>query len=214
MSWKRLALLPLVIALASCSMDGGSSGTGITTAEGNVAGIQRDQMMGSDVTTSTRTAVEGIQVVVEGTDAAGETDSDGRFVARGTFNGHGTLLFRRADDDLMARMDINVPAGGTLTLHDVQIDLPQEQALAASQDVVFDALVSGTDCTRQALYLASLQNADGDATYTLHLETSSLRDRHGNPVACGDVQDGDRVHVQGAAYRDGTFGAAEVQVHS
>jgi hypothetical protein len=212
MSWKRLALLPLLMVLASCSMDGGSSGTGITTAEGNVVGIQRDPMLGSAVMASTRTAVEDIQVVVEGTDAASDTDSDGRFVVRGRFDGRVTLLFRRADDSLTARVAISIPAGGTMTLHDVQIELAQEQAIAASQDVVFDALVASTDCASPAISLVSLTNPDSSDPYTLHLQTSSLRDRHGNLLACGDVQDGDRVHVQGAAYRDGTFGGAEVQV--
>ena len=211
MSWKRLALLPLVMALASCA-DGGSSGTGITTAEGNVVDIQRDQTTASEGVTSTRTAVEGIQVIVEGTNAESETDADGRFVVRGKFDGRASLLFRRADDGLMARIAISVPAGGTLTLNDVKIDLSQEQATAASQYVVFDALVAGANCAKQAIYLISLRSAESSGTYTLHVESSSLHDRHGNPVACSDVQDGDHAHVQGVVDSDGAFSGAEVQI--
>jgi hypothetical protein len=210
MSWKRLALLPLVMLLASCA-DGGSSGTGITTAEGNIVDVRRDPMA-SAALASTRTAVEAIHVSVEGTDAEGETDSDGRFAVRGTFDGSATLLFRRADDGLMAQIAISVPAGGTLTLTDVEIDVSQEHATAASQYVVFDALVAGTNCAKQAIYFISLKNAEGSGTYTLHVESSSLHDRHGDPVACSDVQDGDRAHVQGAVDDVGTFSGAEVQV--
>lgn len=197
MSWKRLVLLPLMIVLPSCSMDGGSSGTGITSAAGDVIGM---------------THPEGIQVVVEGTDLMGETDTDGRFVVRGRFEGRVTLDFRRAGDALMAQFPITVPLGGSLTLHGVQIDPSEPHATVASEDIVCDALVEETACETQAVMLVSLGNPDGGYTYTLHLDGSSLHDRHGAVVACEDLQAGDRLSLQGSAAYDGSFSDADVEV--
>ena len=121
-------LLALVMLLASCAADGGSSGTGITSVEGNVATIQRDgAMMAAALMAAPTTNLAGITVTVEGTSAAAETDAGGRFVVRGTFEGRSTLRFARAADAVTAQMTVVVPLGGTMTLHDVQLDVAAEK---------------------------------------------------------------------------------------
>jgi hypothetical protein len=211
MRTKRLAVLPLVMLLASCSTDGGSSGTGITSAEGNVAGVRQGAAI-SALTTSTITAVEGIDVIVAGTSAVGETDAAGRFVVRGKFEGRVTLSFHRAGDGLAAHMTIIVPAGGTLTLRNVQIDVGSEAAVAESQHAVFDARVVAVDCGARTLSLASVGGDEGGDAYTLDLDGSFVHDGDGIAVDCGGLQRGDRVHVEGAVRADGTFGEADVGV--
>jgi hypothetical protein len=209
---KQWAPLALVLLLASCAADGGSSGTGITSVEGNVATIQRTGAMASALTAATPTGLGGIAVTVEGTDAAAETNADGDFVVRGKFEGRATLRFERAADAVDADMTIVVPLGGTLTLHDVQIDVAAQAAAAANRHVVFDALISGADCVAGTLSLVSVSNEEGAYVYRVDLTTTFLHDAAATVVACEQLRAGDRVHVEAIARPDGTFGNADVEV--
>lgn len=209
MDWKRWLLLPLTVALTACSMDGGSSGTGVTTVEGNVSSIQ---LAAAVVTPSDApTAVEGITVAVEGAKEESTTDPDGRFVVRGQFGGYVTLLFQQANDTHVVRLDVVAPFAGTVTLRNVQLDLADVQAIVESQYGVFDALVERSDCDH-TLSVVSPGKADSGVSYTLDLDTSSLHDRQGNPVACAQLTEGDRLRVRGFIDSSGNFGSADVEV--
>jgi len=161
---------------------------------------------------SADTGLEGITVTVEGTSATGTTDANGFFSIRGGFEGDVSILFQRAEDGLAARIMVDIPAGGTLTLDNVHIDNPSGQATPMSQRVDFEGLITQSDCSGEALTLVSSQRAPTDTnTYIVRLGTSSLRDRNGNAIACQDLQTGGRVHVTGSVNVDGTFGQAVVQ---
>ena len=209
MTWKHALMLPLVLALGSCAMEGGTRGSGISTAiEGNVASIQ----MAALEATAAQTDIAGIRVAIEGTDAQDQTDADGGFALRGEFEGQLTLLFQLPENQGTARVAINVPAGGTLTLHNVHLDLPQDEATAEALDVDFQGVVTAANCHDLTLTLVSARHAASDVDlYTLRLDTSSVQDAHGNPVACEDFKGGEQLSVQGKVNTDGTFGDALVE---
>jgi hypothetical protein len=209
---KPWAFLALVMLLVSCATDGGSSGTGITSVEGNVAGIANGGATMSALATGTPTNLAGIEVIVEDTPAAAETDADGRFVVRGKFDGRATLRFRRAADALSAQMTIVVPRGGTLTLHDVQIDVAADAAVAANRHAVFDALVAGADCGAGTLSLVSIGGAESGYVYKVDLASAFIHDGDGTAVDCGELRASQRVHVEAVARPDGSFQNADVEV--
>ena len=227
---KSILALLLVLSLAcwSCGSDGGSRGSGITTeAEGNVASVQIAALgkppsrtplarlarwFRIEPAASADTGLEGISVIVEGTNFTTATDANGFFAVRGAFESDVSILFQRAEDNLSARVAVNIPAGGTLTLNNVHIDNRSGQAAPASQGVDFEGLITESDCAGQTLTLVSSQRGPLDTdSYTVRLGSSSLEDRNGNPISCQDLRIGERVHVNGMVNADGTFGNAVVQ---
>src|SRR5262249_11500856 len=145
---RNAALFSLVLALAAC--DGGSRGSGITTeALGNVASVEAalerplsprsrlawlTRLLVTEGTAAAQNALEGIQVSIEGSSIADETDANGFFSLRGNFEGSVVIRFERMTDGASARMEVNVPAAGTLTLNDVTLDERSGRATAQSTD--------------------------------------------------------------------------------
>lgn len=232
MKCRRALLLPLLFALASCTSEGGSRGSGISTAiAGNVASVQtaaasrapeaatswfgplRALAPGAEVARAA-TALEGIHVSVEGSNAASDTDADGRFAVSGDFEGLVSLVFERASDGLVARMPLNVPAAGRLTLGDVHIDAQRQAATAGTQTADFAAVITGVNCGGLTLTMRSVQQDTNDLDrYTLHIDTSVLQDARGNSLTCDDFRSGQQVLVQQASVNpDLTFADGVVQV--
>jgi len=231
MSRYSAALLALILALGGCA-EGGSRGSGIGTGVfGNVVAVQMAARSDSSRAEASRvparqrasftpqvvsvagaqTAVAGISVAVEGTAIHGETDANGNFSVTGNFEGMISLVFQLPNGGGLARIALNVPAGGSLTLNNVVIDTEAEQAVAETQDVDFDAIITGIDCDARVLTMVSSQEGSGDVDdYTLRLDTSSVQDSNGVPVPCGDLRSGDRASVEGLVDPDGTFGHATV----
>ena len=225
------ALLALVCALGGCA-EGGSRGSGISTAvEGNVASVQIAARLSSpragtrarlaalrdllDIESVARagTAVEGIEVTIEGAGLRVETDSDGRFSLRGNFEGDATLVFQRSADGLMARMAINVPAAGTLSLHNVHIDATRGEASAEAQSAQFEGVITEVNCADASIIMRSVQQSPTDLDqYTVRLDTSELRDSRGNALACSALRGGERAQVQADVNPDGSFGGGTVEV--
>jgi len=227
----RLALI-VVLILHACGLGGGSRGTGITSiAEGNVAAVlaassgapaDRDagrfaQLGRSVPAGQDRAAVgdlQGITVTVETTSQHSVTDSEGSFLVRGQFESALTLLFTRPADAIHATMAIDIPAGGTLTLHDVTIDNPNGVARAASREVDFTGQMVKINCAAQNLVMLSSQRTPGDKDeYIVRLDTSTLRDPAGDPVSCSALSVGQLAHVHGMVNADGSFGDAQVIVN-
>ena len=226
---KPMAALLLVFAMAcwSCANDGGSRGSGISTAQGNVDSVQTASLgnplprtrlarlarwLRIEPAASADTGLEGIVVTVEGTSATATTDANGFFSIDGRFESDVSILFQRAEDRLTARIAVSIPAGGRLTLNDVHIDNRSGQATPVSQGVDFDGSITQSDCAGETLTLVSSQRAPTDTdAYTVRLGTSSLRDRNGNSIVCQDLRIGGSVHVTGSVNADGTFGQAVVQ---
>jgi len=210
---QTLALLAIGLLLGGCATDGGSSGTGITTAEGNVAGITTAMaaaLSGRAGELAAQGDLGGIRVSVEGTDIAADTDPSGAFRVRGDYDSVVTLLFARAQDQLAARLQVNVPAGGTLTLNDVELDAASGKALPQSQSVVFDGTIVAVDCGPGELRFVSQQSPDDGDQYAVVLAGSSIVDAMGAPVPCTLLAPGEDARVSGAVNDDGTFGDATI----
>jgi hypothetical protein len=196
--WRAYAACWLV-ALASCASDGGQRGTGITAAEGNVAAVQ----------SSTSTAVGGIDVAVEGTEAQTTTDASGAFSLQGTFAGYAVLRFTRAADGLDARLHVDAPAGGRIDARDVTLDAASGDARATAVGVVFTGRVDVLDCPDDTITLSSVERAADDLhTYDVALASSSLHDADGKALTCADLRVGDRLDVDGTYDTDGAIGDA------
>jgi hypothetical protein len=224
-------LLALFCALGGCA-EGGSRGSGISTAvEGNVASVQsaalrfppragaRERVIALREALAVRsvaraaTGLEGIEVTLEGTGFEAETDVDGRFVLRGNFEGDATLVFQRAADGLMARLAINVPAAGTLTLTDIHIDVARAEAAAETQSAQFEGLITELNCGDLTIIMRAVEQNPADLDrYTVRLDTSMLHDARGNALTCGDLRIGQRALVQAEVNADGSFGNGMVEV--
>src|SRR5262249_53562139 len=156
--------------LGSCAAEGGSRGSGISTSiVGNVVSVQsgaatRPTSSGSSrARAATRqslrlltiaranTEIEGIVVRIEDTDIETQTDSSGAFTLQGDFDGKRTLVFQLPRDSGAARIGVNVPAAGTLTLRNVRIDVGAGAAIPESAGVEFEGIVTETDCTNSTL---------------------------------------------------------------
>jgi hypothetical protein len=193
MNRTRILSLLLTTVLAGCA-DGGQRGTGITSAVGNVASVAGSADVG------------GIQVGIEGTDLATDTDAQGAFTVRGRFDGPSTLLFERASDALAARVDINAPAGGALTLANVRLDPMAGTGQADSVAVVFEGRIVSVDCGAGRATVASTQRDPADTdTYVLAIATSTVRDRHGAVRECTDLEIDDRLAIDGTYDDDGAI---------
>jgi len=202
MTWTRFLSIALLCGAMACS-DGGQRGSGITFATGNVASIDGDTI-----------SLGGIHVTVAGTDLATDTADDGRFSVHGHFAGDTMLLFARGGaTETLARLNVNVPAGGTLTAKNVQLSSMTGQAQAEALQVVFEGRVVALDCDAGRVTLVSTQHdpADDD-TYVLALQTSTLHDRQHQPLTCADLVPDDRLAVDGVFAADGTIGNADAVV--
>jgi hypothetical protein len=221
------ALTVLCLLLESC--DGGSSGTGITTAQGNVASAQTASIQPSTpsrlaglwtglgdllrfaTVANARSAVEDISVTIEGTGFTSRTDPNGLFSIRGDFGGPVTLLFQRPEDGIVARIAIDVPRGGTFTLGNLRIDGRSEKASADTRTLTFEGLVTASDCPQSTLSLVSRRSPNDGNTYTVHLGSTEVRDSHGNALRCPDLHGGDVLAVLGDVRDDGSVDASETR---
>jgi hypothetical protein len=191
----------------SCgAIDGGSRGSGITsTIQGNVQLVEN--------TSDQQIALEGIRVRVEDHSPKSITNPAGEFQVQGQFSGHLTVLFIRKSDRTRASLPIYLPSGGTLTLNGVTIDVPAGTAVADSADVDFVGEITQVDCAGQTLTMLSANRPPGNTDmYLVRLDTSSLVDTQGNPVACLALRNGVDAHVQGMVESDGSYGNATVTV--
>jgi len=198
-----IAIMALGAVLGGCA-DGGSSGTGITTARGNV----------SSVTSALRSrsgAVEGIQVTIENTPLSSDTDAAGLFSLGGNFAGPVGMLFALPDGSV-ARLVVTVPRGGALALTDVSVDGANGQASAAVQSVQFDGLVRTTTCAEQLAVMVSRRTPNDGNTYPVRLGAATVRDPSGNVLRCESLSAGDAVDVRGEVRREGEVEAESVDV--
>lgn len=232
MTRRPALLLTLLFALTSCASEGGSRGSGISAAiAGNVADVQTAAASGQARARSTwfgalralaprpevaraATALEGIHVSVEGGTAESDTDADGRFALTGDFEGLLSLVFERASDGVMARMTLNVPAAGRVTLNNVHIDPLREVAAAETQTADFECVITAVNCGGLTLTMRSVQQDANDLDrYTLHIDASSLQDAHGDPITCADLRSGQHAQIQQAIVSaDLTFGEGTLQL--
>jgi hypothetical protein len=139
------ATLAVVAFAPSCG--GGPSGTAQSTVQGNVAAVEQARRgepsllarvldLVRPITSAwAQNGFDGIRVSIEGTPFETETNESGEFVLESPYSGAGTLLFRRENDQLAARIGVEVPAGGTVTLRNVRCSRGQGSCRADAIEV-------------------------------------------------------------------------------
>lgn len=219
-------VLACVLALGFGACDGGSSGTGITTAQGNVVSTisarrgdpERPTWLARSLrwlrfegTANARTGVEDIGVRIEGTKLKTRTDERGQFTVRGPFAGPVGMIFELPEGG-SARLVITVPRGGDLTLSNVRIDERTGIAFAESQHVRFAGLVASTDCARGTASFVSRRTPEDGRTYAVDFAAGAVRDSSGATLACAALAAGQPVDVEGEVRSDGRVEADRVEV--
>ena len=207
---RGIALALLLACAAAC--DGGTSGTGITTAQGNIVSISSvasGMAPSASAAASASAGLAGIRVSVEGTSASDDTDASGAFTVKGSFEGHLTLLFQRSADGIDARLPMNLPSRGTLTFNDVAIDTTMGVAKPAERLLDFEGIVQSVDCGVGVIAFVS-DVGDTDA-YLVDVAGSTLETQSGAAVSCAAVQVGQSAAISGTVEDDGSIGSAVVR---
>jgi Carboxypeptidase regulatory-like domain len=219
--WRLPAMaLGLTLAVTSCAGGGGSTGTGVsglTTAQGNVSSVQTSRAASRDPrillarlldtlapvrVADALSGVANVTVRIEGTALSTTSDANGSFMLRGDFGGPITLIFEQAGGS-PTRLRVSVPTGGTLTLTDVDLDERSGAAVAASRNLEFDGVVTAANCAASALDMVSEATPNDGNHYPVNVQSATLRDASGMPIACGDLSAGDVLAVQGLVRDDG-----------
>jgi hypothetical protein len=156
-------------------------------------------------------ALDGIRVSVEGFDPSTETDPDGSFLLSGEFSGPSIVHFEREDDGLEARMTVNVPKGGVLSLRDLTLDATRGMASPGAQDLSFDGIIADKDCLQRRLELTSLFAPQGER-FLVELEGSTISAGSGGRRYCMNLRSGDDAHVEGTVQPNGTISDASMIV--
>ncbi|MGH7819350.1 MAG: hypothetical protein ACREQ9_06235, partial [Candidatus Binatia bacterium] len=225
-SWKRAILLVTLLALASCAGDGGGRGSGVSTVQGNVARViaasaaparssflaHLGELFSFPSVARARNEVEGIRVMVEGSDAEGLSDANGFFIVVGDFGGSVGLVFQRPEDGLTARTGVRIPPGGTLSMNNVEIDNRRGEVEVESQSVAFEGVVKETDCESERMDIASRPGTEDEEVFITRIDDEVLHDEEGRPVACEDAEAGTAIEVEGIVEEDGTVVATEAEV--
>ncbi len=222
-----LILLSSALLLGACG--GGESGSGIQGVEidaattlGNVsevigsAHVRREEpprqtllaRLLSRIAPSEAVAASllaGIRVSVLGSSASTVTDDAGSFVLNGGFFDFVLVRFEDAGGNLLGRLTTVIPAGGSMTLHDVKIDADRRSATPATQELQYEGVVAWKDCVANRLFVASRHRL---LSLPLAIDTGKmlLSEVGGRPLACADFALGDPVDVHAFLAPDGTLG--------
>lgn len=190
--------LPVLVAAAllGCAIDdGGVGGTGISVIEGNVAN-------GGAALISVSVAEDrgGIAVRVRGTPVETLTAADGFFRLEGEFSGFTTLEFVEPDATVNS-MDLDVPAGGDVTLVNVRFDRVHRLAFSERIDVDFEAIaVEDAQCDGAAGLLRVTDRSGAANPFLLRITASTKLEEDDQPTAapgCTDLTDGRILRVRG-----------------
>ena len=228
-SRAAISLMTCLFIAGACASDGGSSGTGITTAQGNIASAQAASLRQPrsdrrtvfarwleyvlpETTAVADAGVGGITVTVGGTGISTATDPSGSFRLQGDFAGSFELLFTRAEDGLTASLEMSEPRGGTLTLADVHLDGPSGKASADRRMVDFEGVIVQTDCSQGTIQVVSRAAPDDGNRYTIHLANSPVTDDQGRSLSCGDLKVGSAIHARGDVRDDLGYDSESVEV--
>src|SRR5262245_42916184 len=144
MKWLN-SLLVLVCAVCVGCVDGGPAGTGISPISaitGNIVGV--DTVSGTVAKNIVAATLPQIQVSLDGhPQLAAAADDSGNFTLRGNFSGTVTLRF--AVPQFQVTQQLDVPAGSTVVLQDVDLG-PSGVVIQAARQLQFFGSVDLIDC--------------------------------------------------------------------
>lgn len=185
--------------------DGGPVGSGLSASiSGNVTSVAQETSTGSAA------AIPVVQVSIdEVTGASSATDADGNFDLTGDFSGVLTLRFKTAAYAVTEQVE--VPAGSTIVLEDLQLN-PRTVQLAAVRQLGFLGVVTHTDCASGSI-LVDDRRAKANQFMVRLTGTTAIFDGAGNALACAAIRAQQQVVVRGTIeLRDQTLVAAAILV--
>ena len=196
MKWLRYLPVLVCCVCLGCASDGGPVGTGISSIaaiSGNVVGVQANAASPSRA--HAQEALPPIQVSVDGVpDASTMADGEGNFLLSGTFDG--TITLRFSVPQFQVTQQLDVPAGSTVVLQDIELQ-PDGVVAQAARQLDFFGTVDLVDCTDGTL-LIHQRRADG-MQFLVHLDDqTSLVDAGGTAQPCASIRVGSAVTVEGS----------------
>ncbi len=216
--WLLVFAAASIPLLGSCAGGGGSTGTGISVAEGNIASstaslvppgqgsrlarLARRLLAGVDSAEAAGT-VANVTVSIDGAGVSAVSDFSGAFSLRGDFGGPITISFHLPSGPIV-RLQTTLPTGGTLVLNNVRLDAGSGRAEPDSQNLAFEGVVTGANCSGGRLSMVS-SSAPGDGnSYPVDVEGATLQDSDGKAISCGNLAAGDVLTVEGDVGDDGS----------
>jgi hypothetical protein len=207
MRWVRCLVLLACAGSWGCSSDGGPVGTGVSSTaaiSGNVVDVQTSAATSG---THTLAALPPIQVSIDGLpNLRTVVDDSGNFVLSGNFAGSVTMRF--AVPQFQVTQQLDVPAGSTVVLQDIELQ-PDSVVVQAARQFNFFGTVDFIDCADGTLLIH--ERRAGGLQYHVHLnDQSSLVDAAGNAQTCAAIRVGGSVTIEGTiayAAPDGTITA-------
>jgi hypothetical protein len=196
MKWLRYLVLSMCIASLSCSSDGGPVGTGISSTSaisGNVVDVQTATVTSSS--SNALSALPPIQVSIDGLpNATTVADSGGNFMLSGDFDG--TLTVRFTVPQFQVTQQLDVPAGSTVVLQDIELQ-PDGVVVQAARQLDFFGTVDLVDCTDGTLLIHDRRA--GGMQFLVHLDDqTSFVDAAGEAQTCAAIRMGSPIAVEGS----------------
>jgi len=193
MKWLRYLLVLVCAGSVGCSSDGGPVGTGISPTaaiSGNVIDVQTDPA--SDGTAQAE--LPAIEVSIDGLPTQRTVaDANGNFVLSGTFAGSVMLRFTLPQFQVTQRLD--VPAGSTVVLQDIELQ-PDAVVAQAARQLEFFGTVDFVDCNDGTL-LVHERRASGMQYHVQLGDQTGLVDGAGTAKDCAAIVVGAAVTVEG-----------------
>jgi len=192
------------------SSDGGPVGSGISASlSGNVISVS-EGTTGAETAAGGAAAVPAVEVSIdEVAGTASTTDGDGNFELVGDFSGTLTLRFKAYSYAVTEQVEM--PAGSTIVLEDLQLT-PRMVQMRAVRQLGFTGVVAQTDCAAGVIFVDDRRPKANQFMVRL-TGTTNLLNGDGNTLACTAIQKGQQVVVRGTIQlSDQTVNAAAVIV--
>jgi hypothetical protein len=190
---RLIGLLIIALASSCATSDGGPVGTGISASAitGNVVAIEEalspPQGSGARIDRVIHVSID------EAPGIEATTDDEGTFELIGEFAGPITLRFRAARIDATRKLD--VPAGSTVVLEDIEIRREQVEAAAVRQ-LDFFGQTTFVNCEDGILLVDDRRPQPNQFLVHLLPETIVV-DREGRELPCAALQSRSSVKIEG-----------------
>lgn len=204
--WSWSVAMCLLITAAGCgaggfggiaSVDGGPVGTGLSASvSGNVSAVAQGSAA-ADSSAMGGSMMPAVRVTIDEVPGIGSTtDADANFQIEGDFAGNLTLRFSTPMFAVVQRLD--VPAGSTIVLEDVQLASGMMVQMGAVRQLGFLGTVAHTDCNGNAgVLLVNDRRPTADQFMVRLFAMTTIVGGNGQALPCAAVQTGQQVIVRG-----------------